>query len=205
MERISFIFTICFVLLGPVKIIPAFAVITGEVDRRERRRVAMFGSLIAAAICLFVVVLGRTLVTTYELSLESLQLGGGLVLLLSALDAIFPRTEPKSEPKQTPSTLQLAIAPLALPLIVPPAGIAALLIIVMSAPRYPGMYQALGLVLSVILLLDFLVMLFNSSIVRLPGLLSGIQVLGSVLVFIQVALAIEAMLTALRTLGLVAQ
>jgi multiple antibiotic resistance protein len=205
MERIPFIFTICFVLLGPVKIIPAFAQLTREADPGYRRRLALLGTLIATALCLLVVALGEGLVSRYELSLQALQLGGGLVLLVSALNVIFPRVEPKPEQKQRPSALQLAIAPLATPIIVAPAGIAALLIFVMAAPAHPGMHHALGLVLVVILALDLLVMLFNAPIVRVPGLVPMLQVIGSVLVFMQVGLAVEVMLKALRGLGVIAK
>ena len=205
MERIFFVFTVCFVLLGPVKVIPAFARLTQEDEPGYQRRVAVWGILVASAICLFVVGLGEGLVAKYELSLEALQLGGGLVLLLSALNAIFPRAEPKAEQKEEPKAYHLAISPVATPIIVTPAGVAALLIFVMLAPAYPGMYRALGLVLLVILTLDFMVMLFNRSIIRVPGLLPALQVLGAVLVFIQVALAVDTMLAALRALGVTAK
>lgn len=203
MERFSFIFTVCFVLLGPIKIIPAFARLTLDTEPSFKRRLAVIGTLGASAICLFVALAGRGLVNRYQLSLQALQIGGGLVLLLSALNVIFPRVEPQMHPMATRTPLLIAISPLATPIIVTPAGIAAILIFIMNDFRYPNMDQTLALVLSIILALDFLVMFFNAKIMRIPGLLPTFQVIGAVLVFIQVALAIETMLQALRTLGVV--
>jgi multiple antibiotic resistance protein len=203
MERFSFIFTICFVLIGPVKIVPAFARLTDDKEPQFARMLAIKGAVIASIICLFVVIAGRSLVSRYELSLQALQLGGGLVLLVSALNAIFPRAEPTAKPGAPRTLLQVAISPLATPIIVTPAGIAALLIFVMSASRFPGVYEALAVVLVVILALDFVVMRFNAQILRIPGLLATLQVFGTVLNFIQLALAIETMLHAMRALDLV--
>lgn len=48
MEKISFIFTICFVLLGPLKVIPAFARLTRDEGRPFATGVAMETMLSAA-------------------------------------------------------------------------------------------------------------------------------------------------------------
>jgi multiple antibiotic resistance protein len=201
MNEFSYVLTISFVLLGPVKIIPAFARLAHASEPHFNRELALKGALTASALCLFVILMGRGLIAAYRLSLPSLRLGGGLVLLLSALNTLFPRAEPRKEPTEKRTPLQVAISPLATPIIVPPAGVAALLIFVMSAPESPGTYQTLALALLFILTLDFLVMFFNDRLLRVPGLFPTLQVLGSVLTFAQVALAIETMLGALHTLG----
>jgi len=202
MEKISFIFTICFMLLGPIKIIPPFARLTKGKERPFKRSVAIKSSLIAATVCLFVVIAGDNLVSKYELSFAALQISGGLVLLLAAMLTIFPRSEPEADAAADRSSLQVALG-FATPVIVPPAGVAAILIFVGFAPRYPGIYQALAVVLPIILLLDFLVMFFNDLIMRIPVLLPAIQLLGAILIFIQVALAIDTILSAIKMLGFI--
>lgn len=204
MERISFVFTVCFVLLGPVKIIPAFGSLTRGEDSAFSRRLAVYGVLLAAGACLFVLLLGDWLVRKYQLSLAALELGGGLVLLLSALRTFFPRREPKVEERERPTALQLATAPLAVPTIVTPAGVAALLIFMMLESKYPGINRALLIVLPIILALDFLVMILNRPLLRFPGLLPALQVFGFVLAFMQLSLGIDTMLDGLRALGALA-
>lgn len=202
MEQFSFVFTIFFMLLGPVKIIPAFAALTRDATPEFKREVALRGTLIATGACAFVVLAGEALLGKYHISMDALRIAGGMVLLIAALKTIFPRAQATSSSSGTPTALQLAVAPVAIPIIVPPAGTAALLIFTMLAPQYPGMMMAIVICLAIVMVLDFLVMYFNDRVVKTPGLMLGIQVLGSILVFMQVALAIETMLVALRNMGI---
>lgn len=201
MEREGFIFTIFFLTLGPVKIIPAFAKLTQSMPLKFKREVALKGILIATAMCLYVALLGEGILRNYEISLEALEIAGGLILLISALIAIFPILQPPNPSRSQPTALQLAIAPVASPIVVPPVGVAAILIFIMLAPRYPGMNFAIAKALLIMLVLDFLVMFFIDKIIKVPGLLLLLQVFGSVLVFVQVALAIETILDGFRNLG----
>lgn len=137
----------------------------------------------------------------YEIFLEALEIADGLVLLLSALNAISPRIQPHNPTRTEPTALQLAILPIASPIVVPPVGIASILIFIMLAPGYLGMNLAIAKALLVILILNFLVMFFVDNIVKVPGLLLLLQVFGAVLVFVQVVLAVETILDGFRSLG----
>jgi multiple antibiotic resistance protein len=187
-------------LLGPLKLIPGFLKLTREKDRSFKRELAIKGSLIASATVAFAAVAGGEASARFGISLDAERLGGGLVLLVSALNILFPRPEPPQTEAVKPNALQLAVSPLAMPMIVPPAGIAAVLIFVMLAPNNPGMEFVIALVLVTIMLLDFLVMFFIDYVARIPGLPLLLQMVGAVLVFIQVALAIETLMAGFRGL-----
>ena len=205
MERISFafVFTIYFMLLGPLKIIPAFMKLTRETDREFKRDVAIKASMTATALVAVIVLLGKGLVARYEISLDSVRIAGGLVLLLSALKVVFPGPEPVRAESVKPTALQLAISPVAMPITVPPAGVAAILITLLLAPTYPGMGRVIVWGLATMMTLDFLAMYFIDTLAEVPGLLLLLQVLGAVLIFIQIALAIETFLVAFRDLALI--
>jgi multiple antibiotic resistance protein len=200
LETLPFLFTISFMLLGPIKLIPGFIKLTSEADRSFKRELAVKSFLIAAATVAFVAAAGNEVSARFGISIDAVRFAGGLVLLVSALNILFPRPEPPRAEPVRPSALQLAVSPVAMPMIVPPAGIAAVLIFVMLAPESPGMTSAIALVLMTVLLLDFLVMFFIDSVVRIPGLPLILQVLGAVLVFIQVALAIQTLMAGFRGL-----
>lgn len=203
MERASFVFTIFFLTLGPIKIIPAFAKLTQSMPLPFKREVAVKGTLVATGVCFYVVLLGQSLLRTYEISLEGLGIAGGIVLLLSALKTLFSGV-PSPQPSPTPTTaMQLAISPVAAPIVVPPVGIASILIFVMLIPRHPGLELVIISALVVMLVLDFLVMFYIDTLLKITGLMMALQVLGSVLVFIQVALAVETILRSLKGLGLI--
>ena len=170
MENFSFIFTIFFMLLGPVKLIPLFAGLTRGADIRFKRAVAIRAVLIASALCVFVALAGGTLVSRYRISIDALRIAAGLVLLIAALQIIFQKAQPPRPSSGTPTALQLAASPVAVPGIVPPAGVAAILIIMMLAPDFPGMEQAVAICLAIMMVLDFLVMYFIDQVMKTPGL-----------------------------------
>ena len=190
-------------LLGPLKIIPAFMKLTRETDREFKRDVAIKASMTATALVAVIVLLGKGLVARYEISLDSVRIAGGLVLLLSALKVVFPGPEPVRAESVKPTALQLAISPVAMPITVPPAGVAAILITLLLAPTYPGMGRVIVWGLATMMTLDFLAMYFIDTLAEVPGLLLLLQVLGAVLIFIQIALAIETFLVAFRDLALI--
>ena len=203
MEQFSFIFTIFFMLLGPIKLIPSFAGLTRGADARFKRDVAVRGVVIASALCVFVALAGGTLLGKYRISLDAVRIAGGLVLLISALQVIFRKTESSSPSSDKPAAMQLAVSPVAVPMIVPYAGVAAILICMAHAPQYPGVTQSVAIALAIMMVLDFLMMYFIDQVVKTPGLAIILSVLGSVLVFVQAALAINMMLVALRSLGVI--
>lgn len=202
MNSYPFIFTILFMLLGPLKTIGPFAKVTQDVDVRFQRAVAIRATLIAAILMAFVVYPGGNLLNKYHISSEALNISGGLVLLVAALRTIF--NEATAHPKISAETppLKAAASPVATPIVVTTAGVAAILIFTLSAPRYPGMMQVVIVSLAIILVLNFLAMYFNRAIVSIGPLMLVLQLLGAVLVFIQVALAVDTMLSGFRGLGL---
>jgi multiple antibiotic resistance protein len=204
MEHLAFILTIFFTLLGPIKIIPTFVELTRNADVQFKQALAIRASLIASALVFFVALAGSTLLDKYHISLSALQIAGGLVLIIAALKTIFRRT-PLQHANENATVLQLAASPLAVPVIVPPAGVAAILIFVMLAPDNPGMLLAIGIALTIMMVLDFLVMYFIGLVVKTPGLMLVLQVVGAILIFMQVCIGIEIILRALKALGLVVE
>ena len=203
MNHFSYVFTIFFMLLGPIKLIPLFGGLTRGADVRFKRDVAVRGVVIASALCALVALAGEYILGKYRISIDALRIAGGLVLLIAALQVIFQKAHSSSPGSGTPSALQLATSPVAVPGIVPPAGVAAILIFMMLAPEYPGMTQAVAICLATMMVLNFLVMYFIDRVMKTPGLMIVLTVLGSVLVFVQVGLAIQMMLIALRGLGVI--
>jgi len=203
MKEFSFIFTIFFMVLGPVKIIPAFAGLTRGADGRFKRSVAIRGAVIASVICAFVALAGGALLGKYRISLNAVRIAGGLVLLIAALQVMFRKAQSSSPSSGKPTAIQLAVSPVAVPMIVPHAGVAAILIGMILAPEFPGMTQAIAICLATMMVLDFLVMYFIDRVMKTPGLMLVLTMLGSVLVFVQAALAINMILTALKSLGVI--
>jgi multiple antibiotic resistance protein len=203
MEKDAYIFTIFFLLLGPIKLISPFAKATRGNDLSFRRKVAMQAAGIATLIVLLLALLGQNMLTKYEISLDAIRLAGGLVLLISALNSIFPKPQLHEEPpniKPTPTQVAITVAT---PVIVTPAGVAAILLFMMLAPEFPGIELSVFKNLVTIMVLNSFVMFFNDNIIKLSGLIPLLQIVGSVLGFIQVALGMQAIVLSLKSLGIV--
>lgn len=201
MEQFSFAFTVFFMLLGPLKIIPAFGGLMRGKDLRFKRDTAIRAALVASALCAFVALAGGSLLGRYRISVDAVRLAGAIVLLVSALRSIFTRPDATGADAGTATPMQLAVSPVALPIIVPPAGIAVILLFMMFAPQYPGLGEAVAICVAAIMVLDFLVMYFIDHVMKAPGLKIALAVIGSVLLFVQVCIAMEMVLTSLKHLG----
>jgi multiple antibiotic resistance protein len=206
--NIVYLYTIFFITLGPLKLIPIFATATRGTSLAFQRAVAMRAVLVASALLLLLALAGVSLLSRLGVSLQALQLGGGLVLLLFALSAILHPPPPLPTPdaphlETKESTMRLAVTPLAVPAIVPPVGIAAVLTaFVFVVSEQPSFHAAIFVALAVMMVLDFLAMLVAHTVLEVPLVGAVLLLLGAVLSFLQVALAIQIMLRALHGLGL---
>ena len=200
MLRASFVFTVFFMLLGPIKVIPAFFKLTHGATPAFKREVAIKAALLASGLW------RRSRCSEpgwwrpmpfLSMACGSREVGAAHV---GAEDHVSC-AEPSNTDASKPTALELAMSPLAVPLIVPPAGIAAILIFVGLAPKSPGIELVIPLALVAMMALNFLVMFFIDQIVRIPGLMLVLQVFGAILVFIQVALAVEILMIAFKGVG----
>lgn len=201
MSELAFILTVFFMLLGPVKLIPAFGGATRDTDLRFKRSVAIRATLIAAVLCVLLALAGEYVIGRYRISMDALRLSGGLILVIASLNGIFKKTPPPAAPAGSPGAMQLAASPVAVPGIVPPAGVAAILIFMMLAPQYPGTPQAVAIALVVVMVLNFLTMYFIDALLK-PAVMLVLVVFGSALGFVQLALGVELIVRGLGNLGL---
>lgn len=202
----QFILTIFFLTLGPVKIIFPFVKLTQNSTPTYRRNAAIQAAIIATIVVLVLAFFGQHLIAKYQLSLDSLRLAGGLVLLISAIFNTFPHLQPPLEvPKTERTAMQLAIRPIVSPIIIPPVGVAAILIFTTLLQDNWGMQWIIVKSLLTIMFFDFLAMLFAHKIIKIPGLIQFLTLSSVILTFIQVALAIEVILISLKSLGIIVQ
>lgn len=202
MDHLHFIFAIFFMLLGPIKILPVFVKLTKDREPAYARKAAIQATVFAFIICLFLMLTSSRTLARYHIHPESLKIAGGLVLLISALRTIFPPPHQDEPAVQSDSPLAIALSPLATPVIVTPAGVAAVMIFVSVAPHEPGMFRAIRIALIAILALDFLTMYFAKAIMRVPLIFPAIRLFGAVMLVVQVAGAVDLIVVALKSLGL---
>jgi multiple antibiotic resistance protein len=152
--------------------------------------------------CVAIGLLARSLVAKYHLAVPTLQLAGGLVLLIWSLNAIFGHSDAAAKAHSDASAVQVALSPLATPMIMTPAGVAAVMVFVLLAGGPDG-YQIVASALALVMAMNFLVMFYNDRIVNRRWLLVPLQLLGAVLAVAQLAFAVQVILNALHAIGVI--
>jgi len=142
---------------------------------------------------------GTALAAKWQVSVPAIEIATGLILRLVAIRLVMSAYEPPQAPAQPlPPEPMRATLRLTFPLVVTPYGIAAL-IAVLASTGDPSMITGIYLVLIFVMVLNLLAMLFIREVMRGPMLLI-LQVAGAVLGVLQVGLAVQIIIHALRDL-----
>jgi multiple antibiotic resistance protein len=197
------VFAILFLMLGPFKIIGPFFKVTRGADAKLTRQIAVWATIFSALALLIAGFLGENILSSYGIPLPVLALSGGIILFLVALTNVleqFEAPEPHTDQVGVPpaAAMKVAMAPLAFPTIVTPYGIAAVVVLVAFSQSLEGRLT-IGAVVVAIMVLNLIVMLVAR---RLQTVLAFVlPIFGAVLGVVQVALGLQIINNALRTLG----
>jgi multiple antibiotic resistance protein len=193
-------FILFFVTLGPLKLIGPFVHETSAADAKTVSQIAI-RAFVLATICVFAAGFGGSIVLAkWQVSLPAMTLAGGLIFFLVALRQVLEpyQSHPPSPPAAITSPMVTA-AKLAFPLIAPPYGIAAV-IVVFAAAHSGTRVELIVALLLIVMVLNLLTMLYARALLHGAAALV-LRVIGAVLGVLQVALAVQIMIFALRELG----
>jgi multiple antibiotic resistance protein len=209
MNDLAYAVTLCMATLGPTKTIPAFYVATRAADARTRLVLAAKSTLVATAIVLFVALVASGTLLTWRVSLEAVEIAGGLVLVLSAVKTLTElgfaaATAPAAAETDGAATGtglfgKPVLTPLAVPAIVPPVGIMVVLFFAGTALGDTQQQTQLAGVLLSIMALNFVAMLFARPIMRVVGV-PVLALTGWVFSALQAGLGVQAIITAVQAL-----
>jgi multiple antibiotic resistance protein len=124
-------FTVVFVLADALGNAPIVILLTQNMSQSERNRVADRAALVATLVMLLFAFLGQFVLDYLHISMGALRVAGGLLLLLVALDMLQGKlNEPIVEANR-----DIAITPLALPLLAGPATLTTIMLLMSDAPH----------------------------------------------------------------------
>jgi multiple antibiotic resistance protein len=148
-------FTTFFATVGPIEAAVLFATLTPKMARAERRKIALRATIIATAILAVFTLLGGPILAQLGVSIAALQAAGGVVLLLIAIDMIFARPGgviklTALEGEEAQSRDDVAVFPLATPLLAGPGAMSAGILLAANAHGEPlGLAIVAGALLAV--------------------------------------------------------
>ncbi|PZQ52000.1 MAG: antibiotic resistance protein MarC [Phenylobacterium zucineum] len=139
------------VIVDPPGLLPVFLGLTNSLDAKQRRRAGDRASAVAFGVIALFALFGRQILDYLQVSVPAMQVSGGLLLLLIALELLMGRGEdPVSH-----DGVNVAIVPLGTPLMAGPGAIVATMLAVQHAPGITG-YITVGLALIVVMALVWL-------------------------------------------------
>lgn len=192
----SEILTFLFVMIGPERILGPFVKFAGHLPGGERRQVALRTAGAAAIALVAGAFLGSAILRKWHVSPGALLIAGSVILFLVAVSLILQSSRSSLEATVPNGSMgKAAIVRACFSAIATPYGIALLVSLVSLQPQSIAMI--LGALL-VVLALDLLAMLYATTILHWLG--PPLQVFGSLLSILQVALSIQLMLVGFRLL-----
>lgn len=158
-------FTTLLVIVDPPGNVPVFMALTRNLDVKSRRQVAFQGNLVALILLLVFGFFGFQLFNWMGISPSALQLSGGLLLLLVALQLL---TGEESDPGDAGGHIHVAVVPLGMPLLAGPGAIVAFMLLMRDAANFGEMMIVIGALVTV-LFISWVLMFFSSSVMRVLG------------------------------------
>lgn len=200
-------FTTFFATIGPIEAAVVFAALTPSVPLPERRRIALRASAIASVLLIGATLAGGPLLRQLGVSIPALQTAGGIILLLIALDMVFAR--PTSAFKLTPSEGaeaqhkdDLAVFPLATPLLAGPGAMSASILLAAKAHDEALALAATLGALAAVMAMTLALLLLAHDLGRFLGVTAQ-RVLIRVFGILLAAIAVQALFDGLGSSGLI--
>jgi multiple antibiotic resistance protein len=186
-------------VLDPFFAIPVFLALTANSTDAEKTRVAGTTTLTVLAVLVCSALVGETMLELIGVSLASLAIGGGLVLLLLALAMLSAQAgnirQTPEEANELENRESAGVVPLAIPLLAGPGAIST---VILSRAARGGLHRAaIVACIAVVCCGLWLVLRLAAAIGRALGA-TGLNVISRLLGLVLAAIAIESIGTGLK-------
>ncbi len=192
------------VIVDPIFLSAMFLGLTNDLNKEQRREVALRGSVIAFCILLGAGLGGAKLLSLLGISLSAFRIAGGLLLLSAAAEMVFDRRSQRQQDTVTKAisidhVKNIAAFPLAIPLMAGPGAITAMILLAGRAEGDWSKLTALYVVTAVVMLSCFLCFLAADRISKTMGI-TGRAVISRLLGIILAALAVQFIIDGIQVL-----
>lgn len=192
------------VVADPIFLSAIFLGLTHDLTPKDRREVALRGSIIAFCILVAAGLGGARLLVLLGISLSAFRIAGGLLLLSAAAEMVFDRRSQRLQATADTAVSvdhvrNIAAFPLAIPLMAGPGAITAMILL---AGRSGGKTEFLAGLLGVaalVMLACYLSFLMAERIAKIMGI-TGRAVITRMLGIILAALAVQFIIDGITTL-----
>jgi len=199
-------FSSLFVIVDPIAVVPAFLAMTSQDTPGDRTRMARLACTVTAGLLLVFAFLGTWVFRFLGITLPAFQLAASVVLLLIALDMLRAERSKAQETKEEvdagAAKDDVAITPLAVPMLAGPGAISTVIVLHSKAT---GLAQqlSLGICVIAVCVLSYVVFALSAHGARWLSPIA-LRVSTRVMGLLLAAIAMQFFLNALRELKLIA-
>ncbi len=162
-------FILFFVTIDTIGNLPFFLSLTEDAKTRERNIIALKSTIIAFFILIVFAYVGRYLLEAIGVSLDSLKIAGGIILMFLAIDILFEKRKRRRE-KRVEEVLEnydeITVFPIAIPFIAGPSAMTAIILYIGNYASFPEFQIPVIFGLIAALFVGLILMVGASSIVK---------------------------------------
>lgn len=203
MELFIYVFAALFSVMNPLGTVPIFVGLTKEDTPAERSKTSLLTSINIFVILVISFFTGRYLLQFFGISIESLRIAGGLIIVTSGfalLTGSFSKHKGMDKQRVKDDAFQregVSLTPLAIPMLAGPGSIS---LLIGMFEEYSANSERIIAVLAIlaVCLATFAVLKSSHFIVRYLGA-SGINAISRIIGFIVIAIGIEYISSAVIT------
>ncbi|HMU38127.1 MAG TPA: MarC family protein [Pseudomonadota bacterium] len=189
-----------FFVVDPIAVLPVFITITEGDSAHKRKQMALRACIVAACILLTFLLAGGLIFKLFSLTLAAFRIAGGILLSLTGLDMLRSLTSSiktsDTELTEAVKKPDVAIVPLAMPLLAGPGSIATVMVLV-AQTQHVWQVVVLGAAIVVTALGSYLMLRAASLVNRMLGA-SGRAILERVMGLLLVAIAVQFLIGGIR-------
>ena len=143
-------FILFFVAIDAIGNLPFFLSLTEEAKIKERNKIAIKSTIIAFFIMIIFAYVGRYLLEAIGVTLDSLKIAGGVILMFLAIDILFEKRKTRREkrveevldplallPKEEKNYDEIIVFPIAIPFIAGPSALTTIILFIGNYANFP--------------------------------------------------------------------
>ncbi len=186
-------FVTLIVVVDPIGVVPIFIAMTRGMQLAERRAIISQAVGVAFSVALFFMLAGRVLLSYLGVSVNAFAISGGILLFITALPMLFgerPGLQAPEPGEHSTAGENIAIFPLAMPLLTGPGAIASILLLSIRAGTEVPYLVLLALAIMLVYLIALVVMAVGDRLLIRLGE-GKVHIISRVLGILLAALAVQ--------------
>ena len=196
-------FAVLFVAIDAAGIGPLFLLLTEGASREQRFKIAIKASLISFIVLIIFAYGGKFFFNWIGVSIDSLKIAGGIILFIISIEMLLDkrrlrREESANKVLHEKTLEEIAIFPLAIPLIAGPAALTSVLLLVNSSSDSPEKLIMIYVALTAVMIVTLFHMIFSAILANYTSK-NILNVFSRVIALILASLAIQFIIDGIKS------